>query len=76
MEENNNNSQIPRRIRLDLNTPAELAVRNAVDEVEKLPADTRLTEAVILLDQAREKIADYIDEQTLLTNVPLTKDNG
>jgi hypothetical protein len=59
--ENNNNTQTPRRIRLDLNTPAELAVRNAVNEVEKLPADTRLTEAILLLDQAREKIADYID---------------
>lgn len=52
---------IPRRNRLDLNTPAELAIRVAVDEVEKVGAHTLLTEAVILLGHAREKVADYVD---------------
>lgn len=66
--ENDNNTKagsgaFPRRNRVDLQTPVEQTIRNAVDAVEKLPADTRLTEAVILLDQAREKVADYIDEQ-------------
>jgi hypothetical protein len=54
-------NDIPRRIRLDLNTPAELAIRAAVDAVEALPADVRLTDAVLLLQQAREKVADYVD---------------
>ena len=52
---------IPRRARLDRNTPAELAIRAAVDEVEKMGADERLTRAVILLGEAREKVADYVD---------------
>lgn len=54
-------SGIPRRNRLYLNEPAEIAIRAAVDEVEKLGADTRLTEAINLLQQAREKVADHID---------------
>jgi hypothetical protein len=56
---------IPRRIRLDQNIPAELAIRSAVQAVEELPADVRLTQAVILLDQAREKVADYVDSTLL-----------
>lgn len=53
----------PRRNRLDLNEPAELAIRNAVSEVEKMPADVRLTNAVVLLDQARWAVADFIDNK-------------
>lgn len=54
---------IPRRIRLDLMVPAELAIYNAVQEVEKLGADTRLTEIVVMLDQAKDLVSDYVDEQ-------------
>ena len=53
--------EIPRRNRIDLMTPAELAIRNAVVAVEEVGADELLTEAVILLGQAQEKVADYID---------------
>lgn len=53
----------PRRSNLDLNEPVELAIRNAINEVEKVGADVKLTEAVILLDQALNKVSDYIDEQ-------------
>lgn len=52
---------IPRRNRIDLNTPAELAIRKACEEVEKIGADIRLTDAVNLLHQAREKVADFLD---------------
>lgn len=52
----------PRRIRTDLFTPAETAIRNASLEVEKMPADVRLTNAVILLQQARDLVADFVDE--------------
>ncbi len=60
-----NNNEIPRRNRIDLFTPAEKAIYDAIQEVEKMPADVRLTEATILLDKARAKVADFID------NVPV-----
>lgn len=52
---------IPRRCRLDLSTPAELAIRAAVDVVEIAGCHPLLTDAVILLQEAREKVADYVD---------------
>ena len=55
--------KFPRRSCIYLLTPAEKAVYDAVQEVEKAGADVLLTEAVILLQQAREKLADYFDEQ-------------
>ena len=57
-------NEIPRRIRMDLWHPAELAIQNAVNEVEKMAADVRLTNAVILLGKARESVADFIDDVT------------
>ena len=52
---------VPRRIRLDLNTPAELAIRNAVNAVEAAGAHPLLTDAVTLLNEAREKVADFVE---------------
>lgn len=52
---------IPRRAHIDQWCPAELAIQNAMRVVEEMPADVRLTEAVILLGQARDRVADYID---------------
>ena len=43
-------------------TPAELAIRNAVIEVEKVGADERLTKAVVLLEKARNAVADFVDD--------------
>jgi hypothetical protein len=54
---------IPRRIRIDLNTPEELRIRECVLEVEKLGADPLLTDVVVLLQQARERLADWIDKE-------------
>ena len=42
-------------------TPAELAIREAILAVEAVGADIRLTEAVILLVDARERLADFVD---------------
>lgn len=56
-------NEIPRRNRLDLNEPAELAIRKAMDEVEKIGADPGLTEAIISLDNAFQRVADFIDAQ-------------
>lgn len=58
---------IPRRICLDRMTPAELAIYNAVEAVERVGADILLTEAVILLQQARDKVADYVDGKNWAT---------
>mgnify|MGYP001595300047 CR=1 FL=1 len=55
--------ETPRRIRLDLNNAAELAIHNAIQEVEKLGADVRLTNAVIKLQQAKDDVSNYVDAQ-------------
>lgn len=51
----------PRRCYLDLMTPAELAIRAACLAVEEMPADVRLTDAVVLLGQAKDAVADFVD---------------
>lgn len=53
--------EIPRRNRLDLNTPAEQAIRKAMSAVENLGAHPRLSEIVIEPDLLRDKLADYLD---------------
>ncbi len=52
-----------RRCRLDMLSPTELAIVEAMRLVEGMGADVRLTSAVVLLQQARDKVADYIDER-------------
>lgn len=54
-----------RRNRLDLMTPCELAIYNAMQEVEKMPADVTLTEAVILLGKAKNLVSDFIDKKVI-----------
>lgn len=61
-------TEIPRRNRVDQWTPAEHAIDAAMQAVEALPADERLTAAVVLLGDARQRVADYVD------GVPLKKD--
>ena len=53
----------PRRNRLDLNTPPEVAIRAAVRAVEAAGCHTLLTEAVVLLGQALDKVADYVEQE-------------
>lgn len=47
---------------IDLQTPAEAAIRAAIAEVEKAGAHPMLTEAVVLLGQALVKLGEYVDE--------------
>jgi hypothetical protein len=54
-------NEISRRNNVDLFTPAEKAIFAAMAEVEMAGADTLLTEAVILLQQAMSKVSDFID---------------
>ena len=52
---------IPRRNLVTKMTPAEIAIYGAMLEVEKLPANVKLTDAVVLLSQAKDKVADFVD---------------
>ena len=69
--ENNNNPKFDeyRRVRLDLNTEAELSIRDSVNKVELLRASPLLTNAIILLDKARNLVADYIDQKKMLKSL-------
>lgn len=55
--------KIPRRAKLWLNVPAELAIDAAIRRIEDMGADTRLTEAQMLLGKAKDLVAEYIDEK-------------
>lgn len=46
---------------MDMMTPAELAILEAQHAVDGAGCDPRLTEAGTLLEQARGKVADYVD---------------
>lgn len=52
---------ILRRSRLDKMTPAETCITQAISLIETMGADDRLTNAQILLEQARDKVADCVD---------------
>lgn len=51
-----------RRNRIDQRTSAETAISNAMSAVEEAGAHPLLTDAVVLLGQARDKVADFVDE--------------
>lgn len=55
----------PRRNRLEHLTPAEMAIREATLKVEEAGCDPLLTDAVVLLQAARDKVADYVDREKL-----------
>lgn len=55
-------AKIPRRCRLDLLSPVELTLAEAHDAVEAVGCDARLTDAVVLIGQARDRLADYYDD--------------
>lgn len=54
-------NEIPRRNRLYLNTPAEKAIYDAIQEVEKVGADPKLTDVVVMLGKAKDLLSDYVD---------------
>lgn len=56
--------EFPRRSRMDQFSPAEKAIWDAAQAVEAMPADVRLTNAVVLLGRAREYVADFVDGVT------------
>lgn len=54
-------TDMPRRANVLKLAPAEESIRLAMVEVEKMPPHTLLTDAVVLLQQAQTKVADYVD---------------
>ncbi len=54
--------------RLDLMSPAEKKISEAIYEVEKIGADVLLTDAVILLGKARDKTYEYLRQNNIETN--------
>jgi len=55
---------IPRRNRLDLNKPVELKILSLLKEIERLGCHALITEAISLIEQAKEKVSDFIDEES------------
>lgn len=55
------NMEIQRRNQLDKCIPAELAIFTAMQEVEKVGADVKLTQAIQKLQEAKDLVSDYID---------------
>lgn len=53
----------PRANRGDLWSYPEMLIQQAINHIEKLPASEYLTDAVVLLTQARVKVARYIDTE-------------
>ena len=56
------NYKVPRRCRIDLHSPAEKAILDAMQVVEGMEAHEKLTEAAVLLQQALDRVSDYVDE--------------
>lgn len=50
---------------------AELLINHAMEAVERLGADVRLTDAVSLLQAAKYRVADYVDRIDGIHTVPL-----
>jgi len=67
----------PRRIDTEQMTEAELAITKAMEEVEKAGCHPFLTDAVVLLSEAREKVADFVDKKELkMSKLTLNKTCG
>jgi hypothetical protein len=61
----------PRRCQLNHMIEAELAIRAAINQVEELGCDVRLTNAVVLLSAAHDRVADFVDKRTLKEGSPV-----
>lgn len=66
-------NEIPRRNRLDLNIKAEKTIYDAMLEIEKLPADPKLTEAITLLTKAKDLVSDFVDFKLKIVDLELAK---
>lgn len=53
----------PRRSRIDLLEPLEKELYDVMQHVEEAGADPLLTDAVVLLAEARERVADWLEKR-------------
>lgn len=51
----------PRRVDVNQHTPAEKAITEAMRAVEAAGASPALTDAIVLLQKARDRVADHAD---------------
>jgi hypothetical protein len=54
--------EIPRRSDLRRASVGEKAIRDAIHAVEAMGAEDRLTDAVVLLGEALNAVADFVDQ--------------
>lgn len=54
-------NEIPRRCQLDKLTLAELAIHNAIQEIERMGANVTLTRIISTLNIAKDMLSDYVD---------------
>lgn len=52
---------VPTRIDLNFHTAAEKAITDAMHAVEAAGASPALTDAIVLLGKARERVADHVE---------------
>jgi hypothetical protein len=55
-------NEIPRRNRVDLYTPAELSIHNAIAEVESLEPSEEATAIIVKLLEAKSQLHDLVDK--------------
>lgn len=56
-------NSIPRRIDTTMATPAEAAIRRAMQIVEETGASENLTKAIVKLQEALEHVANHVDDR-------------
>lgn len=56
-------SEFPRRIQLDKFVSAEKAIFDAIQEIEKMPPNPILTDAIVLLSKSKDLVSDYVDNE-------------
>jgi hypothetical protein len=54
-------NDFPRRIQMQQWCEAERRIYEAMQAVERMAADVRFTDAVVLLGAARDRVADFVD---------------
>ncbi len=57
-----------KRYRMDCWNEAQKAIQKAINEVELMGADTKLTDAVYLLLKAGDAVYEYLETQQMMDN--------
>jgi hypothetical protein len=60
-QKKNMSNEFPRRSKLQEMVSAEKMIFEAIQEIEKMGADVLLSDAQLLLQQAKDKVSDFVD---------------